>query len=109
MSFDGQLLKGTVVMLVLRLLRENDMYGYQIIREIEQRSQNVLELNEGALYPVLHKLEAKEFIESYWEEAGESRRRKYYHITPKGGELFEEKNQEWLLFSGSLNMVLRAV
>ncbi|MCL2639144.1 MAG: PadR family transcriptional regulator [Oscillospiraceae bacterium] len=106
MAYDGQLLKGTVSIMVLKLLTENDRYGYQIIRELEKRSESVFLLNEGALYPVLHKLETDEQISSYWEESG-GRKRKYYHITPKGTELFESKRQEWADFAGMVSKILK--
>ena len=106
MAYDGQLLKGTVSIMVLKLLSENDRYGYQIIKELEKRSESVFLLNEGALYPVLHKLETDGQISSYWEESG-GRKRKYYHITSKGSELFESKRQEWADFSGMVSKILR--
>ncbi|MCL2078018.1 MAG: PadR family transcriptional regulator [Oscillospiraceae bacterium] len=106
MSYDGQLLKGTVSIMVLKLLSENDRYGYQIIKELEGRSDSVFMLNEGALYPVLHKLEKEGNISSYWEESG-MRKRKYYHLTHKGSKLFESKRQEWLDFSSMVSKILR--
>lgn len=106
MLYDKQLLKGTVSIMVLTVLRENDMYGYQIIKELEQRSENVFSLNEGALYPVLHKLETDAYISSYWEESEQGRKRKYYHLTKKGAALYESKFREWQIFSKSVNMVL---
>jgi len=106
MAYDGQLLKGTVSIMVLKLLSENDRYGYQIIKELEIRSESVFLLNEGALYPVLHKLEADGHISSYWEESG-GRKRKYYHITPKGIALFESKRQEWADFSDMVSKILK--
>jgi len=95
--------------MVLKLLRENDIYGYQMIKELEQRSEKAFTLNEGAMYPVLHKLETQEYITSYWEEGTQGRKRKYYHLTPKGALLYEIKIQEWKSFSNSVNMVLRGV
>lgn len=106
MPYDKQLLKGTVSIMVLTVLRENDMYGYQIIKELEQRSDNVFSLNEGALYPILHKLETDAYISSYWEESEQGRKRKYYHLTSKGVSLYENKIREWQTFSKSVNMVL---
>jgi PadR family transcriptional regulator PadR len=106
MAFNQELLKGTVSLLVLRLLRENDMYGYQMIKELDTRSANAFELNEGALYPILHKLEAGEYIAAYWESSETARRRKYYHLTPRGGALLEEKASEWQRFSESVSAVL---
>jgi len=108
MGYDGQLIKGAVSIMVLKLLSEDDRYGYQIIKELEQRSDSVFLLNEGALYPVLHKLETDGNISSYWEESG-GRKRKYYHLTPKGAELFGSKQQEWSSFSGAVDKVLKII
>jgi PadR family transcriptional regulator PadR len=108
MAYDGQLLKGTVSIMVLKLLSENDCYGYQIIKELETRSGSVFLLNEGALYPVLHKLETDGQISSYWEESG-GRKRRYYHITPKGTALFESKRREWAAFSEMVSKILKTI
>lgn len=105
MSYDSQLLKGTVSIMVLKLLYENDRYGYEILRELEQRSENTFSLNEGALYPVLHKLENEGNILSYWEEIN-GRKRKYYHLTPDGAKLFDVKFDEWRSFIKAVNSIL---
>ena len=106
MKVDQQLLKGTVSILLLRLLSENDMYGYQMIRTLEERSDDVFRFNEGALYPALHALEKKGCIASYWEEGENGKKRKYYHLTRDGGKLLEKKTEEWHLFTQSINRIL---
>lgn len=105
MSYDQQLLKGTVSIMVLKMLRENDRYGYEIIKELERRSESAFLLNESALYPVLHKLENEGHISSYWEEIN-GRKRKYYHITPNGARQFDSKREEWKTFSKTVNIIL---
>lgn len=106
MGHDKQLLKGTISIMVLRLLLENDMYGYQMIKELERRSVNVFSITEGALYPILHKLENDKHILSYWEEGPSKRKRKYYHLTPGGAKFCQSKMDEWNNFSDAVNTVL---
>jgi len=95
-------------MLVLSLLEKEDMYGYQMIRKMADESNNVFELQEGTLYPILHSLEEKGFITSYWDETG-SKKRKYYSITKKGKEQLKDKKEEWKIFSNGINQVLGGV
>ena len=75
---DRELLKGSTPLLLLSLLCEGPMYGYQIIETVRQRTGGTYTLKEGALYPALHKLEATEFIASYWETQENGRERRYY-------------------------------
>ena len=108
MKIDKELLKGNTNMLVLSLLEKEDMYGYQMIRKMADESNNVFELQEGTLYPILHSLEEKGFITSYWDETG-SKKRKYYSITKKGKEQLKDKKEEWKIFSNGINQVLGGV
>ena len=81
---DKKLMAVGTSMLLLKLLEEKDMYGYEMIRELEKRSNQVFALKEGTLYPILHSLEEQEAVESYEKAAQSGRRRKYYHMTAKG-------------------------
>ena len=82
MRYSKELLKGSTPILVMSVLKGQDLYGYKIIRELEMRSDNVFEMSEGTLYPILHSLEKEKFLVSYWEEV-DGRRRKYYHLTER--------------------------
>ncbi len=108
MKFNKELLKGSTNMLVLSLLEKENMYGYQMIKEISKESNNVFELQEGTLYPILHGLEEKGFITSYWDETG-TKKRKYYSITKKGKKQLKERKEEWKIFSNGINQVLGGV
>jgi PadR family transcriptional regulator PadR len=81
------------------------MYGYKIIKELELQSESVFELKEGTLYPILHALEEENLLESYWEEF-DGRKRKYYHLTRKGTKRLKEKQEEWKVYSKSVEKVL---
>ncbi len=99
---DRELLKGSTPILLLSLLTEGPMYGYQIIETVLQRTNGSYTLKEGALYPALHKLEAAEFISSYWQTQANGRDRRYYSLLPAGTAFLEAKKKEWSLF---VNMV----
>ena len=107
MKIDKELSKGSTLLLILKILSEQDGYGYQIVKELENKSDNAFSLKEGTLYPILHALENKELVESYWEDSDSLRKRKYYHITKKGQERLKEKQKEWDYFTKSVNKVLR--
>ena len=83
MSVNKELVKESTSMLVLGVLEEKEMYGYQIIKELEQRSETVFSLKEGTLYPILHVLEQDGFLEAYWEDTSSARKRRFYRITKK--------------------------
>lgn len=105
MKINKELLKGSTVGLVLKMLEQKDMYGYEIIKEMELKSGGVFEFKEGTLYPILHTLEADGMVLAYWE-VKDSRKRKYYQITPKGQKQLLEKKKEWNLFRNAVDGVL---
>ena len=97
---------GSLDLLVLQLLSEREMYGYEIVTELAKRSEEVFQLKEGTLYPLLHRLE-KEGAVSAYEEKAEGRIRRYYRITRKGRGLLQERKAAWQRFAGAVNAVLR--
>ncbi|MBR1483601.1 MAG: helix-turn-helix transcriptional regulator [Ruminococcus sp.] len=105
MKISKELIKGSTATLVLSVLKEKDMYGYIIVKEIALRSENVFELKEGTLYPILHALEQEGCLESYWDEF-ENRKRKYYHLTRKGARRLKEGTEEFNVFAGAVKRVL---
>ena len=96
-------------MLVLKLLEQQSMYGYQIIKELERQSQQVFCLQEGTLYPVLHSLEQQGAVTSQQRTAENGRSRKYYDITPRGRSLLREKTEEWSAYQTAVNRVMGGV
>lgn len=82
MKINKELLKGSTSMLILSLLNEENMYGYEMIKRLQEKSENVFELKEGTLYPILHSLEENNLIWSYWDDST-AKKRKYYTITEK--------------------------
>lgn len=96
-------------MLVLKLLEQQSMYGYQIIKELEQQSNHVFCLQEGTLYPILHSLEQKRAVVSMRKTAENGRERKYYEITAHGKKMLQEKIDEWEIYQHAVNQVIGGV
>lgn len=96
---------GGMDMLILHLLAERDMYGYEMVTELASRSSEVFQLKEGTLYPLLHRLEKEGSVSAY-EEKKEGRVRRYYRLTRKGGEKLRERTEAWERYAGSVNAVL---
>ncbi|AQY51690.1 PadR family transcriptional regulator [Listeria weihenstephanensis] len=107
MKISKELLKGSTTTLILSLLNSKPMYGYEIIKELEMKSEGIFSLKEGTIYPILHTLEDKGFIISYWGEGQGKRKRKYYNINEKGKEFIQEKKEEWSIFKTAVDEVLK--
>lgn len=105
MAVDKSLVSGSMAMLILKLLSEKDMYGYEMIDTLQKRSENVFELKAGTLYPLLHGLEDKRYLVSYEQEAA-GKVRKYYRITKDGHRYLEEKKSQWQEYSRAVMSVL---
>lgn len=105
MALDKSLVSGSTTMLLLKLLAEKDMYGYEMIETLRTRSQNVFELKAGTLYPLLHNLEQKKLLTVYEKEVG-GKVRKYYKITREGRKVLKEKKEEWETYSKAVANVL---
>lgn len=105
MAVDKSLISGSMTMLLLKLLSEKDMYGYEMIETLRQRSQNVFELKAGTLYPLLHSMEDKNLVTVY-EQSVLGKTRKYYQITKHGRDLLVKKTEEWKEYTESVFNVL---
>jgi len=105
MAIDKSLIQGSLAMLILRLLEEKDMYGYEMIETLRGKSNNVFELKAGSLYPLLHSLEEKNFVTSY-EDDTTGKTRKYYHLSGEGKRFLKEKKEEWEVYSTAVCSVL---
>ena len=92
MAVDKSLISGSTTMLILRLLEGKDMYGYEMIETLQEKSQNVFQLKAGTLYPLLHSLEEKGYVSSYEDSIGQ-KTRKYYSLT-KTGKIFSLRKKK---------------
>lgn len=106
MKIDKSLMTGSTTMLILKLLEEKDMYGYQMIEELAKKSDDTFTLKAGTLYPLLHNLEVKNMVESYDSNADNNRVRKYYSLTKKGKKLLQEKREEWSVYTSAVNNIM---
>ena len=106
MKIDKGLIGGSTILLLLSLLIEADRYGYEIIKELELRSDKTFQFKEGTLYPVLHKLENIGYVTSYMTKGDAGKNRKYYEITNSGKKQLEEEKKKWDAFSQSVNSVI---
>lgn len=108
MAVDKSLVSGSTMMLILKLLEEKDMYGYEMIETLREKSENVFELKAGTLYPLLHGMEEKNFVKCYEQEAG-GKTRKYYSITKEGKRQLQNKEKEWKEYATAVRSVLGGV
>jgi len=106
MLANKDLMKGTTVTLVLKVINTRKCYGYDIIKRVKELSGDTFNLKEGTLYPILHTLENDKLIESSWSEETGQRKRKYYKITRKGKQLLGEKQKEWESFRTAVDQLL---
>ena len=102
-----ELIKGGFDSLILCLLDQQPMYGYQIIKELEQRSQGYFKFKEGTLYPALHRSERAGLIEGRWQTLPNGRQRRYYYITEKGLRILAAKRSQWLDFLAAMNLIIQ--
>lgn len=104
--YQKELLKGNTETLILSLLSERQMYGYQIVKEMRSRSSGYFRFKEGTLYPALHRLEKNGLVQGQWKEAESGVPRRYYAITPRGQQVLSERLDEWRRFSQAVNLVM---
>ena len=103
-----ELLPGTLDMLVLRTLVIGPQHGYAIVRRLQQTSEGVLQVEEGSLYPALHRMEKHGWVRSAWGESEAGRRARYYRLTAAGRRELEQRARSWERMSEAIGMVLRA-
>jgi transcriptional regulator len=103
-----QLLDGNVETLILAVLQAGPSYGYAIAKELNARSEGILALGEGTLYPVLHRLEEEGLLASKWRLADNGRRRKYYRLNPKGRRALAVNREQWDTLAAVMRRVLHS-
>ena len=101
-DINKELTAASATPLTLSVLEAGDNYGYAIIKRVKELSQGSIEWTEGMLYPVLHRLEQQELIESYWQGESGERRRKYYRITEKGRVMLAVLMEQWRTVDAAL-------
>lgn len=108
MAKENDLRSGQTGMLLLRLLTDADLYGYELLLELRDRSGGVFDLKGGTLYPLLRRLEESGWITSYEAVAGAGRMRRYYHLTDEGRSALAKQSAEWKRYAYTVYQVLGA-
>ena len=103
MNVSKDLVAASATPIILAILKEKDSYGYSIIKMVKELSDNELVWTEGMLYPVLHRLEEQELIESYWNSSETGRKRKYYRIKEAGIRELELQKRQWEIVNSALS------
>jgi PadR family transcriptional regulator, regulatory protein PadR len=106
MAKPTDLVQGTLDLLILRTLVLQPMHGWGIAQRIRQVSKDVLQVNQGALYPALHRLEQQGWIRAKWGESENNRRAKYYALTPDGEQYLRREQAQWKRLSLAIDLVL---
>jgi PadR family transcriptional regulator, regulatory protein PadR len=104
----GDLIQGTLEMLVLKALLRGPFHGYGVAEWIEQTSQQVLKVEEGALYPALHRLELRGLLKAKWGASENNRRAKFYELTAEGHRRLNAETQRWARLSSAVAFVMQA-
>ncbi|TAM78780.1 MAG: PadR family transcriptional regulator [Acidobacteria bacterium] len=106
MSKPSDLVQGTLDLLILKTITPEPRHGWGIAQRIRQVSGEVLQVNQGALYPALHRLEQNGWIRARWGESDNNRRAKYYSLTPAGRKYLEQEEANWKRLSTAIGLVL---
>ena len=107
MAQGRRLMRSSTDSLLLYLIAQQPMYGYQIIKELERKSQGYFKFKEGTLYPALHRLERAGLILGSWQVLPGGRQRRYYHITEKGLSTLAERRGQWQDFLTAMNLIIQ--
>lgn len=102
----GELLQGTLPLLILRTLATGPNHGFAVARRIQQISKSVLRVEQGSLYPALHRMELDGLIESYWGTTENNRKAKYYRLTRRGSRQLASETERWNAIAGAIAAVL---
>jgi PadR family transcriptional regulator, regulatory protein PadR len=103
----GELLQGTLPLLILRTLATGPNHGFAVARRIQQISKSVLRVEQGSLYPALHRMELDGLIESYWDTTENNRKAKYYRLTRSGNRQLTRETERWHAIAGAIAAVLQ--
>jgi len=102
------LLQGTLDLLILKTLSTDAMHGWGISQRIQQMSSDVLQVNQGSLYPALHRLEGQDWIRASWRKSENNRQAKYYELTPRGRRRLDTETENWVRLSAAVACIVEA-
>ena len=102
----NEMLKGTLDMMILRTLASGDAHGHTIAKVIEHTSEDLLEVEQGSLYPALHRLEDRKWLSSYWGASENNRKAKFYRLTPEGRKQLVRETSRWRQMTRAIGLVM---
>jgi transcriptional regulator len=103
---NSEMLKGTLDMMILRTLIGGDAHGQTIAKVIEHTSEDLLQVEQGSLYPALHRLEDRKWLSSYWGASENNRKAKYYRLTPEGRRQLVRETSRWRQMTRAIGLVM---
>ncbi|HEY1902898.1 MAG TPA: PadR family transcriptional regulator [Terracidiphilus sp.] len=103
---DGEMVKGTLDMMILRTLVPGDAHGHTIAKVIERTSEDVLDMEQGSLYPALHRLEDRGWVSSYWGPSENNRKAKFYRLTAAGRKQLVAETNRWRQMTRAIGLVM---
>ena len=108
MGTDNGLIKGTLDLLILKVVSLEPMHGWGIAERIQQLSREVLTVPQGSLYPALHRLEARGWVAAEWRQSDDNRKAKYYQLEPAGRRALKVEEADWTRFMSAVQLVLKS-
>lgn len=106
MAHESDVLRGTLDLLILKVLLREPMHGWGVSQRIQERSRGVLDVNQGSLYPALQRLEHRGLVQSTWQQTEENRRAKYYALTPAGRRAVTMETNSWRRYVQAVEFIL---
>jgi transcriptional regulator len=103
---DSEMLKGTLDMMILRTLLTGDAHGHTIAKVIERTSEDILEVEQGSLYPALHRLEDRGWVSSYWSASENNRKARFYRLTAAGKKQLARQTNRWRQMTRAIGLVM---
>lgn len=107
MKYSSEMLRGNTETIILAILKKGDSYGYAVLKTINDQGGGIFDLKDATIYTTIKRMEADGLITTYWGEEQLGARRKYYHITPKGIEYYNQKLEEWDQVNHILNNLIK--
>ena len=108
MAGPPELQQGTLDLLILKTLAQGPLHGWAVSRRIRETSKDVLQVQQGSLYPALYRLEDRGLVTAEWGISTEGRRAKFYQLSPAGRRRLAQETEAWRIYSGAVNLVLKA-
>ena len=105
MRVERELMRGAGPVAVLKLIERREMYGYELVEALSERSDGVLAMGQSTLYPLLYNLEAKKLIKSRWRQTPTSRRRRYYELTDRGRKRLATEKSQWRALVRAMTLI----